>query len=86
MDPSIPQVNGSYRASRGEDAMSYPLGSANIMIHRVRWLEIDERATRRGMACGEVEANLQGLVPGTYPYQFVPHTFRARFWAEIRRD
>jgi hypothetical protein len=86
MDPSIPQVTSSYRASRGEDKMSYPLGSANIMIHRVRWLEIDEGATRRGMACGEVEANLQGLVPGTYPYQFVPHTFRARFWAEIRRD
>jgi hypothetical protein len=86
MDPSIPQVGGSYRASRGDDAMSYPLGSANIMIHRVRWLEIDEGASRRGMACGEVEANLQGLIPGTYPFQFVPHTFRAKFWAEIRRD
>jgi hypothetical protein len=86
MDPSIPQVSGSYRASRGDDAMSYPLGSANIMIHRVRWLENDEGGNRRGMACGEVNANIQGLVQGTYPFQFVPHTFRAKFWAEIRRD
>jgi hypothetical protein len=56
------------------------------MIHRVRWLENDEGGNRRGMACGEVNANIQGLVQGTYPFQFVPHTFRAKFWAEIRRD
>jgi hypothetical protein len=85
MDPQV-DISGSYRESKEGDAMQFPLGGANIVLHRVRWVANSERAARQGMACGEVEANLEGLVPGTYPYQFMPHTFRATFWAEIRRE
>ena len=78
-------VTGSYRPVGGTESMGFYKGAANIVFHRVKWMEERDRG-RSGMACGEVEAILDGLVTGTYPYVFIPHTFRATFWAEIRRE
>lgn len=81
-----PKVSGTYRPGGGADAWQFPKGAVNVTIRQVRWVANSERSLRQGMACGEVEANLEGLVPNVYPFQFVPHLFKATFWAEIRRE
>lgn len=48
------------------------------------WEEVDDDVAERSRVLGE--AALDRLVPRAYPYQFVSHTFKAKFWAEIRRE
>jgi hypothetical protein len=74
------EVGANYKRQGEQDGMGFYQGDVSITVHRLRWVN-----DHRGMACGEVEAKLMGLQPDTYPYVWVPHTFTAKFWAEVRR-
>jgi len=82
-------VRGAGYGGRRDLSLGWHVGTVRVSIDQVNWREgIPDRTGKRGWACGEIDADLVGWgepPPGTMTPLKVPHTFKARFWAEITR-
>lgn len=80
-------IRGAGYGGRRDLSLGWHVGTVRVSIDQVNWREgIPDHANLRGWACGEIDADLVGYGPpmpgSTTPVQ-VPHTFKARFWAEL---